>query len=191
MNILKQYFTASFYMEVYMYNNYPRNYINNYNQQTMYEQIDNQINQLQQMREQIKQNNQQPAINQTFQLAPTNNHTVRYADTIDDVSRETVYYDTPFFSKDMSVLWFKNAKGEIKSYELNEIIPKDDKDIQIEFLQSQIEELKGMINDDRNGTNVITKQDTTDTPEYDEPDGDEPKKNKSTGIQKISGSKKK
>jgi hypothetical protein len=50
--------------------------------------------------------------------------------------------DTPYFSKDMSVLWVKNVKGEIKSYELKEIVQKDEKDLQIEFLQAQIEDLK-------------------------------------------------
>ena len=132
-----------------MNNNYARpympNYQNNFNQQTMYDQIDNQIGQLQQMREQIKNSGQQPAINQTFQLAPTNNHTIRYANTIDDVVKETIYYDTPFFSKDMTVLWIKNANGEIKTYELNEIIAKDEKDMQIELLMAQVNELKGMI----------------------------------------------
>ena len=59
-----------------------------FNQQNMYEQIDNQINQLQQMKDQMKNNQQQPAINQTFQLAPTNNHTMRYANTIEDVNKE-------------------------------------------------------------------------------------------------------
>ena len=128
-----------------MYNNYQRNYTPNYfNQQNMYDQIDGQINQLQQMKEQIKNNNQQPAINQTFQLAP-NTHTMRYADTIDDVSKETIYYDTPFFSKDMSILWVKTLKGDIRTYELNEIVAKDEKDIQIELLQAQINEMKGMM----------------------------------------------
>lgn len=123
-----------------MYNN---PYINQYamNQQNITDRIDSQIAQLNQMREQIR-TNQQPAINQTFQLAPTNNHTMRYAETIDEVIKEPVYTDTPFFSKDMSVVWIKNNKGEVKSYELNEIIHKDEKDLQIEFLQAQINELK-------------------------------------------------
>ena len=50
--------------------------------------------------------------------------------------------DTPYFSKDMSVVWIKNTKGEIKTYELAEIIPKDSKDFEIAYLKSQIEELK-------------------------------------------------
>ena len=171
-------------------NMFPRNYIpNNFNQQNMYEQIDNQINQLQQMKEQMKNNAQPPAINQTFQLAPTS-HTMRYANTIDDVIKESVYYDTPFFSKDMSVLWIKNIKGDIKTYELNEIIPKDEKDMQIEYLQSQIEELKGMMKNDANVTNVDTKQSTTDTTGDDETTREPIKKNESTSIQKVPRSKK-
>jgi len=120
---------------------YPTNYSNNYGQQNFSERIDSQIAQLQQMKEQMK-NAQQPAINQTFQLAPTNNHTMRYANTIDDVVKETIYSDTPFFSKDMSIVWIKDSKGNIKTYELNEIIPKDSKDLQIESLQMQLAELR-------------------------------------------------
>ena len=171
-----------------MYNNPYQRPFNNFNKQNMNEQIDYQINQLQQMKEQMK-NSQQPAINQTFQLAPTNNHTMRYADTIDDVSKETVYFDTAFFSKDMSILWIKNVKGDIKTYELSEIIPKDAKDMQIELLKAQIEELKGMIKNEQPITNANAKQITTDTTTDDEPIGESVKKSKSTSIQKISRSK--
>lgn len=138
-----------------MFNNpYMMNYNPNIGQQNLNERIDNQIAQLQQMKEQVKNNSQQPSINQTFQLAPTNSHTMRYANTIDDVQRESVYFDTPFFSKDMSVVWVKGAKGDIKTYELNEIVKKDEKDIQIELLQAQINEMKGMINNAKsNNTN--------------------------------------
>lgn len=122
-------------------------YMQNYNQQNINDRIDNEIERLKQM----KTNMQQPAITQNFQIAPTNNHTLRYANTIDEVNKEVVYYDTPFFSKDLSVMWLKNANGEIKSYELNEIVLKDDKDIMIENLQAQINELKGMIKNESNG----------------------------------------
>ena len=172
--------------------NYMPNYNNNFNQQNMYDQIDNQINQLQQMREQIKNNTvQQPAINQTFQLAPTSSHTMRYANTIDDVNKESVYFDTPFFSKDMSVLWIKGVKGDVRTYELNEIIPKDAKDMQIELLQAQINELKGKIENDANVSNVNAEQDTTNTTTNDEPVRTTVKKNKSTSVQKVSGSEEK
>ena len=174
-----------------MYNNsYMQNYPNTiYNQQSLNDKIDNQIAQLQQMKEQFK-NNQQPAINQTFQLAPNTNHTMKFANIIDDVIKDNVYVDTPFFSKDMTIMWLKNAKGDIKTYELNEIIPKDEKDMQIELLQNQINELKGMINNVSNDTNANAKQDTTNTAIYDEPIREELKDEKSASVSKVSRGKK-
>ena len=168
-----------------MYNNA---YYNPYGQQSLSERIDNQISQLTQMKEQMK--NQQPAINQTFQLVPNGTNTMRYANTIDDVSKEIIYGDTPFFSKDMSVLWIKNSKGNIKTYELNEIIPKDSKDLQIEYLQEQIKELKGMIKNVSDVTNDNAKQNATDTSTDDDTIGKEFESKKSSSISKISRSKK-
>ena len=173
-------------------NMYQRQYIPNYNinQQSMNEQIDYQINQLQQMKEQMKNNAvQQPAINQTFQLAPSSNHGIRYVNTINDVDKEVIYFDTPFFSKDMSVVWIKNTKGEIKTYELNEIVPKDEKDLQIELLQAQIDELKGKIEYDANVRNVNEKQNATNTTTNDESIRTTVEKNESTSVQKISRGK--
>lgn len=149
-----------------MYNNPYMNYNQNINQQSINERIDNQIAQLQQMKEQMK-NNQPTAINQTFQLAPTHQGGMRYANTIDDVNKEIVYADTPFFSKDMSVLWLKNNKNEIKTYELNEIIPRDEKDIKIDFLMAQIEELKKGINKYESDDDV--DESITDTAKSKEP----------------------
>ena len=142
-----------------MFNNpYMMNYNPSINQQGFNERIDNEIAKLQQMKEQMKNNNnQQPAINQTFQLAPTNNHTMRYANTIEDVQKEVVYFDTPYFSKDMSVLCLKNVKGDIKTYELSEIIQKDNKDIQIEMLKAQINEMKGMIENAKSNNEPINE----------------------------------
>lgn len=171
-----------------MYQNPYMNYQQNFNSQNMNERIDNQIAQLQQMKEQMK-NQQQPAINQTFQLAPTHQGGMRYANTIDDVGKEVVYVDMPFFSKDMSVVWIKNNKGDIKTYELKEIVPLDSKDMQIQYLQSQIEELKGMIKNDANVTNDASKQNATDTTKYDESNGTAIKKSKSSSVSKVSGSK--
>ena len=169
-----------------MYNNPYMNYQQNYNQQSMNDRIDNQIAQLQQMKEQMK-HNQQPAINQTFQLAPQQSG-MRYANSLDDVNKEMVYVDTPFFSKDMSVVWIKNNKNEIRTYELNEIVPKDAKDMQIEYLQAQIQELKGMINNDANVSNVNAKQNATDTKADDGTVGTTTKKSKSSNVSKVSGS---
>lgn len=134
-----------------MYNN---PYLNPYNQQMSIDKLNEQINNLEKMKSQIQQPVQQPSINQTFQLTPSQSN-IKYANNIEDVNKELVFYDTPFFTRDLSQMWLKNAKGEIKVFELNEIVPKDDKDIRIEFLEAQIKELKeGMKNN--------AKSDSTD-----------------------------
>jgi len=115
-----------------------------YNPQMTVDKINAQMNELERMKQQLQQ--PQPTnLTQNFQLAPTNRDVIRYANSMEEVQRDMVIGDTPFFSKDMSVVWIKNIKGEIRTYELTEIIAKDDKDIQIEMLQAQINEMKGMI----------------------------------------------
>lgn len=148
------------------------------NYQPNIDRINNQIAELEKMKQQLQQ---PPAINQTFQLAAR--ETIRYANSLDEVQREMVVGDTPYFSKDMSVVWIKNSKGDIKTYELSEIVPKDDKDLQIEFLQTQIEELrKEMRRNDAVNTNDDAKQDSTNTSRDDEADGESTKKKKSSSI---------
>lgn len=152
-----------------MYNN---PFMNSYNQQNINDRIDGQIAQLQQMKEQMKNNQPVPTnLTQNFQIAPTHQSGMKYANSIDEVNKEMVYIDTPFFSKDMSVVWVKNTKGDIKTYELTEIIPKDSKDLKIEYLQAQIEELKkGMkvyesnANVSKPATEPIEDEVTTDVP---------------------------
>ena len=121
---------------------------NTYNPQMNIERINNQIAELERIRSQIPV--QQPTnLTQNFQLAP-NREPMRYANSIEDVQKELVMGETPYFDKNMSVVWIKNSKGEIKSYALEEIIQKDDKDIKIEYLQAQIEELKKEIKNEPN-----------------------------------------
>lgn len=121
-----------------------------YNPQVSLDRINNQIAELEKMKTQIQQPITPPTnLTQNFQLAPTNREVIKYASSMDEVQKDIVMGDTPYFAKDMSVVWIKNTKGEIKTYELNEIIPKDEKDLKIEYLQAQIEELKkGMIKDE-------------------------------------------
>lgn len=165
---------------------------NTYNPQISLDRINNQIAELEKMRNQMQQPIQPPTnLTQNFQLAPSNRDVIKYANSIDEVQRDMVIGDTPYFSKDMSIVWIKNTKGDIKTYELTEIIPKDDKDMQIEFLQSQIEELrKEMRKNDANVTNVDTEQATTDTEWNDEPNGTTIEKSKPSSIQRIPTSKK-
>ena len=121
-----------------MYNN---PYFNNYNPQATVDRINSQIAELERQKSQIPQPPMQP-ITQNFQIAPNNNSVIRYANNIDEVQKDFVIGDTPYFSKDMSVLWVKNTKGEIKSYEINEIKQKDEKDMLIDALMMQIDDLK-------------------------------------------------
>lgn len=176
-----------------MYNN--PYYSNVYSQQANLDRINSQMNDLEKMKQQIQQSMQQPQqpanINQTFQLAPTSRDVIRYAGSIDEVQRDMVIGDTPYFSKDMSVVWIKNTKGDIKTYELTEIVPKDAKDLQIDFLQSQIEELrKEMKRNDADVTNAYAEQNATDTTTINNTDGEESKSNKSRSVSKVSASKK-
>lgn len=136
-----------------MYNN---PYLNPYNQQMSIDKLNEQINNLEKMKSQIQQPVQPTNLTQNFQIAPTNREVIRYANTKEEVQRDLVIGDTPYFAKDMSVVWIKNTKGEVKTYELTEIVPKDDKDIRIEFLEAQIKELKeGMKNNAKsNSTDV-------------------------------------
>lgn len=149
-----------------MYNN---PYTNVYSPQISIDRLNEQINNLEKMKSQMQQQPVQPTnLTQNFQIAPTNREVIRYANSIEEVQRDLVIGDTPYFSKDMSVVWIKNTKGEIKTYELTEIIPKDDKDIKIEFLEAQIKELK-------EGMKANAKPDDTDA--------DEPAKSKeSTNV---------
>lgn len=124
-----------------MYNGY-------YSPQASMDRINSQIAELERMKQQI----QTPSINQTFQLAPSVG--IKKADSLDQVQKEIVSVDTPYFSKDMSVLWLKYASGDVKTYELKEIIEKDEKDLKIEFLMAQIEDLKKEVKDAKPNNNA-------------------------------------
>ena len=129
-----------------MYNGY-------YSPQASMDRINSQIAELERLKQQI---NQPPSINQTFQLAPSGG--IKKADSLEQVQKEMVSVDTPYFSKDMSVLWLKYASGDVKTYELKEIIEKDENDLRIEFLMAQIEDLKKEVNNAKSN-NDVTKSD--------------------------------
>jgi len=121
-----------------------------YNPQSSIDRINNQIAELERLKAQIPQQQVQPSINQTFQLAPNNREVIRYANSMEEVKKDVIIGDTPYFSKDMSIVWVKHINGDIKTYELNEIISKDDKDLRIEYLEAQLIELKKGLKDERN-----------------------------------------
>lgn len=161
-----------------------------YNPQVSLDRINNQIAELEKMRSQIQQPVQPPtSLTQNFQIAPTNRENIKYANSIEDVQKDIVIGDTPYFSKDMSIVWVKNTSGLIKTYELNEIVPKDEKDLQIEFLMGQIEELKEKINNEQYVTNDDETNDDGNYTEDDKPTRTTTKENKSTSIPRVSKSK--
>ena len=134
-------------------------YFNTYNPQANIDRINNQIAELEKLKSQIPQvsipTQQPPNLTQNFQLASTNNNIMRYADNIDEVKKNIVISETPFFSKDMSVMWLKNTNGDIKSYTLAEIIEKDEKDIMIESLQLKLNEMEEKIRNAESDNNNV------------------------------------
>lgn len=115
--------------------------------QNMRDKIDMQMRQFQQPMS--NSNQQTPAINQTFQLSNpqqnNNDFDGKYVANVEEVKNTLTLKNTLFVNKEMTILWFKDAAGNIKSYSLSEIIELDEKDKKIIELQKQIEELKGVV----------------------------------------------
>lgn len=113
----------------------------------------------------VNQNQPQATpITQNFQLAPNQtNQGIKYVNSIDDVKKELVFVDTLFVNKEYTQLWYKNASGEVKTYELKEIIELDEKDLKIKDLEAKInmllkeKENEQYANENANGTTTIKK----------------------------------
>ena len=124
------------------------------NLQDMRDRIDNQMKQYQQ--QQMQQPVAQP-ITQNFQLAPqpTNNEIqAKYVNNIDDVKNTFVMTTGLFVNKEINTLWFKNVNGDIRTFNLQEIIEQDERDLEIQRLRNEIENMKGMIANESNNSNV-------------------------------------
>lgn len=130
----------------------------NYNQQANVDRINSQIAELEKLKQSLPQTPSPTNLTQNFQLAPAN-QSMKYANSIEEVKKEIVIGDTPYFSKDLSVVWIKTSKGDVKAYELNEIVQKDDKDLMIENLQLQINELTKSIKEMNENAKSITTND--------------------------------
>lgn len=118
--------------------------------QNMREKIDNQMRQMQQLNQnQMQQQPQIPQVNQTFQLAPNPNNNElesKYVNNIDEVKGIFVMKTGVFLNKELNTLWIKNTNGDIRTFELNEIIPQDPKDIEINNLKLELQRMREMIN---------------------------------------------
>ena len=51
-----------------------------------------------------------------------------------------------FINKEMNTLWIKDVSGNVRTFDLQEIVEMDERDKEIIALKRQIEEMKGMIN---------------------------------------------
>ena len=132
---------------MYPYNSMIRQ---NYEQnlRNIIDQANGQLQQLQQSQNQIPM--QQSPITQNFQIAPQSNNPNElqsaYANNIDEVKNIFMTKNGIFVDKDLTVAWFKNTEGNIRTFNLNEIIQKDEKDIQIDDLKKENEEKNYEIN---------------------------------------------
>lgn len=161
-------------------NPYMNPYINTYNQQPMnnMQQVNNYdeyLKYLEKEKERIEKSKeqyinrfqQQPTLNQTIQVTPTPSQSIalKHVRGVEDVNSELVMFETPFVLDDYSTLFIKNTKGEIRTFEMKEIVPKDEKDKIIEQLRLENEELKGMIsNESTNATNDEQSNTAIDKP---------------------------
>ena len=126
--------------------------------QNMKERIDKQMQQMQQFNQNQIQNQQPiPQINQSFQLAPnpTNNELEsKYVNNIDEVKGIFVMKTGVFLNKELNTLWIKNTNGDIRTFELNELVEIDPKDREITMLKQELEKMKEMISNESNGNNT-------------------------------------
>ena len=127
-------------------------FVTTYSPQAINDRIDNEIEKLKQM----KISSQQPIINQTFQQSMPN--AMRYANSLEEVNKEVVFVETPFFSKDMSILWVKDAQNKTKTYELIEIIEKDEKSNVMKTNEEKEEERKKLENELKKEKKKIEKK---------------------------------
>ena len=160
---------------------YPNNQIymqNMQDLQNMREKIDNQMRQMQQLNQNQMQQQPTPTnLTQNFQLAPNPNSNElesKYVNNIDEVKGIFVMKTGVFLNKELNTLWIKNTNGEIRTFELNEIIPQDPKDIEINNLKKELQRMREMINYDN-------KSDVDNT-DYDE-------SNESKNAKKLSNNK--
>lgn len=140
-------------------NNIPQT--NNYDEYIKY--LDKEKERVEKSKEQyINRYQQQPtSINQTFQLAPNNTNGIKHINSIEDVEKELTLVETAFVTNDYTQLFIKNAKGEIRTFDMFEVIPKDEKDEIIEQLRNENKKLKGMIDSEPTNATNDEECDTT------------------------------
>ena len=136
---------------------YPNNQIYMQDLQNMREKIDRQMQQMQQLNQNQMQQQPVPNVTQNFQLAPNpsnNELESKYANNIDEVRNTFVMKTGVFVNKDFTSMWVKTTDGNIKTYELNEVIQQDPKDVEINNLKLELQKMREMISNESNGNNT-------------------------------------
>ena len=142
------------------YQYYPNNqyYMQNMQDlQNMREKIDRQMQKMQQFNQNQMQQQPIPQINQSFQLAPNPNNNElesKYVNNIDEVKGIFVTKTGVFLNKELNTLWIKNTNGDIRTFELNEVIVQDPKDVEIHNLRQELQRMKEMIANESNVNNT-------------------------------------
>jgi hypothetical protein len=125
--------------------------------QNMREKIDRQMQQMQQLNQNQMQQQPTPTnLTQNFQLAPNpvnNELESKYVNNIDEVKGIFVMKTGVFLNKELNTLWIKNTNGDIRTFELNELVEIDPKDREIAMLKQELEKMKEMISNESNGNN--------------------------------------
>ena len=118
--------------------------------QNMREKIDRQMQQMQQFNQ--NQMQQQPIptnLTQTFQLAPQINSNselqCQYADNIEQVKNTFVMKNAIFVTKDLSTMWQKDVSGNIRIFKTEEVIPRDEKDLEIQQLKKKLSDMEDLL----------------------------------------------
>lgn len=132
-----------------VYNPYNPNYIMQ-EWQSMKDRIDKNMQNYQQVQNQFMQPQQMPAsLTQNFQLAPQNVNPNElqsaYVNNIDEVKNIFMTKNGIFINKDLTSAWFKDTEGKVRAFSLIEVIEKDEKDIEIENLKNEINQMRSLL----------------------------------------------
>lgn len=124
------------------YNPYNMNY---YMQdlQNMKDRIDRTMQQYAQTQTQMQQPMQ--PITQNFQIAPSqtqNELEARFVNNVDEVKNIFVMRTGIFTTKDFSTIFVKDINGNIRTFNTEEVLDVDERDLEIRNLRKEIEELK-------------------------------------------------
>jgi len=118
-----------------------------YMNQSVYEQ--NLENIIQQANGQLQQLRSRPTptnLTQNFQITPQNSTPNElqsaYVSGVEEVKNIFMTKNGIFVDKGLTNLWFKNTEGNIRTFTLQEVVQKDEKDLEIEKLKKQLEDLK-------------------------------------------------